>query len=107
MERRSKWLEEGEWTKLIVEAEHIWNSCDAHEWANAIEGRNSFSGVTNQVVGCLGWNVEEAIWLWSNMDFWLPGGVLLPSGVSGSDGGGSHAHPSGAGEGRAGKVPAV
>lgn len=39
--------------------------------------------------------------------FWLPGGVLLPGGMSGSDGGGGHAHPSGAGEGGAGKVPAV
>lgn len=37
----------------------------------------------------------------------LPGGVLLPGGMSGSDGGGGHAHPSGAGEGGAGKVPAV
>lgn len=46
--------------------------------------------------------VFEIIW-----GFWLPGGVLLPCGMSGSDSGGGHAHPSGACEGRAGEVPAI
>lgn len=35
------------------------------------------------------------------------GGVLFSCGVSVSDGGGSDAHQTGAGEGRAGEVPAV
>lgn len=37
----------------------------------------------------------------------LPGGVLLPSGVSGSDGGGGDAHQTGSRQGRAGEVSAV
>lgn len=36
-----------------------------------------------------------------------PGGVLLPGGVSDTDGGGGDAHPPGAGQSRAGEVPAV
>lgn len=35
------------------------------------------------------------------------GGVLLPCGVSGADGGGGDAHPAGARQSRAGEVPAV
>ncbi len=41
------------------------------------------------------------------MCVFAPGGVLLPSGVSGSDGGGGDAHQTGSGQGRAGEVSAV
>ena len=37
----------------------------------------------------------------------VAGGVLLPSGVSVPNGGGGDAHQTGAGQGRAGEVPAV
>lgn len=109
-------------TVIIVKAEHkiiyitfmqlpvVWHSCDAHEWASAIPvwwEKLPVSGVTNQVAGFLGWTLEkpfvsEIIW-----GFWLPGGVLLPRGMPGSDSGGGHAHPSGACEGGAGEVPAI
>lgn len=36
-----------------------------------------------------------------------PGGVLLPGGVSGPDGGGSDAHQAGTRQGRAGEVSAI
>lgn len=47
------------------------------------------------------------LFMWCVFVFFPAGGVLLPSGVSGSHRGGGDAHQTGPGQGRAGEVPAV